>query len=659
MKQLELIEGKIKYYLFAEDRYRTVLLISIAAYIIFWSILSIGQLLTINEPVFDLALSLQRLWTIFHVPMTLNFIISNIFFDGIVFLFSPISLFNNYAILLVIQTIFLGSASIFLYGISCNYVKNNKISFILAASYLIYFPLAGVNFFSFHFQSFFIFFFIAGYYFYIKQNYKLSLFLFLISGITRYPYMFFPFLFSLVSFGDYFKNRRLTSKEVSFRGNLGFFIPFLLFSFSILFLIIGFFVSSGFSGISADVHASSTGNIVTNLATKIETLILLFLPVLFIPFLSKRWILFYLPFIVLLFFSNNIFYEYPVLFKFQYGTLIIPFIYLGLIDGIFVLVSRKGKNSDKKKLKGFSKQSIKTLSIIILILIIVFALFLEPYGPFNSQSKDNYQLGSNLSFNSTLDSQLTKIIKLIPENDTNVLFQNDLPEILPRPPDNSYGFLIAGYTHFTNISNSMIRNNSFSLHLANGSCVNSKINFVLAYLNSNTLYTGNPSMYTFLTLLYDSGIYGIVAEDMGFVLLERGFHASPIYFVPLMETFHTLEENKGLSYLFPNYNTILNSPQRGVYENKYNPISLAPGIYNITFTISVKNLPAKSMIIYGIVSPIYHNFSYLNVSNKDTIYLKVNIIIKINTFSDFVDFELSQIGGNSALTLEFLNIRQI
>ena len=366
-----------------------------------------------------------------------------------------------------------------------------------------------------------------------------------------------------------------------------------------------------------------------------------------------------MPFITLLFISNNIFYEFPVLFQFQYGTLIIPFVYLGFIDGLFMLTNRKEKSSNTKMLKRFSKQLVNVSPIIMLVMIVVFASVFEPYGPFNSRSQDNYHLGTNLSFNTTLNSQLTKIIKLIPENDTHVLFQNDLPEVLPRPLNGSYSFLLTGYTHFTNISNSMIRGNHFSLYLANGTVVNSKINFVLAYLNSVTLYTGNPSMYTFLTLLYDSGIYGIAAEDMGFVLLERGFHAPPIYFLPLKETFHTLDESNGLSDLFPNYNTILNNPQEGIYENRYNPISLAPGVYNITFTISGKNLTANSEIIYGIISPEYRYFSYLNVSNQDTIYLKLSIIIKLDTFNDFMNFELNKIGGNSALTLELLNVRQV
>ena len=410
MKQLKLVKGEIKYYLFTEDRYRFALLICIAAYIIFWSIVSIGQLLTINEPVLDLGISLERFWIIFHIPITLNFIIYNIFFDGVVFILSPISLFNNYALLLVFETIFIGLPSMFLYGISNNYLKNNKISFIIAASYLIYFPLAGVNFFSFHFQSFFIFFFIAGYYFYIKQNYKLSLILFLLSGTTRYPYMIFPFLFSLFSFFDYFRNRKLISKGISPRENLAFIIPLFLFSFSLFFLVIGYFVFSGVSGLSVDTHFSFTGSITADLARKFETLILLFLPLLFIPLLSKRWFVFYMPFITLLFISNNIFYEFPVLFQFQYGTLIIPFVYLGFIDGLFMLTNRKEKSSNTKMLKRFSKQLVNVSPIIMLVMIVVFASVFEPYGPFNSRSQDNYHLGTNLSFNTTLNSQLTKII---------------------------------------------------------------------------------------------------------------------------------------------------------------------------------------------------------------------------------------------------------
>lgn len=657
--QLKFIEEKIKDFLFVEDRYRIFLLICIVGYIICWSLISLGQLLLINEPVFDLGLSLERLWTIFHMPMTVDYVTYNIFFDGIVFLFSPISLFNNYTILLILQTLFIGITSIFLYGIAKQYLKESKISFIIASSYLIYFPLAGVNFFSFHFQTFFISFFIAGYYFYVKEKYKLSLILFIISGLTRYPYMLFPLLFSLLALSDYHKNIRTFTNKVSTGKNRTLIFSILLLSVSVAFIVAGYFMTSAGSGLSADIHINPSGSFITNLTIKLETLILLFLPFIFIPLLSKRWFLFYVPFIALLFISNNIFYEYPVLFQFQYGTLIIPFLYLGLIDGFFTLRGLKCKFDRPKKRLKVSQKLHKILPTTVLILVVVFALVFEPYGPFNSLSQDNYRLGSNLSFNTTLYSQLTKIVKLIPENNTHVLFQNDLPEVLPRPSNASYGFLIAGYTDFTNVSDRMIHNNSFSLYLANGTIVNSKIDFVLAYLNSVTLYTGDPSMYTFLTALYGSGIYGIVAEDMGFVLLERGFTGPPTYFVPLKETFQILSQNIELPNLFPNYNVLLNSPQKGVYENMYDPISLAPGIYDINFTINAKNIPPNSMIAFGMVSPESHYLFYLNVSNGDAAYFKVSMIINLSTFNGFVNFELSLNDSNSVPTLELLQVTQV
>ena len=659
LQHLEIIGEKIKDFLSVKDRYWIFLLICIVIYTICWSLISVGQLLTINEPVYDLGIAYERLWVIFNSQMNLGYITYNIFFDGIVFLFSPLSLLNSYIFLLVFQTLFIGCTSAFLFGIAKEYLKKSKTSFIVASSYLIFFPLAGVNYFSFHFQAFFAFFFIAAYYFYVKGNYKFSLILFILSGLTRYPYMVFPLLFSVIAIMEHHKNKKLSTIFTKPGKDRTFIFSILLLFVSVIFILVGYFMSSGISGIYADSHIIPSGNFATNLPIKLETLCLLFSPLLFIPLLSKRWIVFYLPFIALLFVSNNIFYEYPVLFQFQYSMLIIPFLYLGLIDGFLILTEATFCAKKTKKGIRFLKKSYGILLTAILVSIVFFAIVFQPYGPLNSYSPDNYKIATDLSFNTTEYCQLTKIVKLIPQNDTSVLFQNDLPEMLPRISNASYGFLIAGYTHFTNINNSIIDSNSFPLYLANGTLVNSKINFVLAYLKSDTLYTGNPSMSTFLIKLYGSGDYGIVAEDMGFILLERGFRGSPIYFEPLNETFHLSTQNTYLSDLFPNYNVILNNPQHGIYDSKYDPISLAPGTYNITFTISAKNLSQRSMIIYGLVSPIFHDFSYFNVSSEGTFYLEKSMTINLTAFNDFISFQLGQIGGNAMLTLDYLTIKQV
>ena len=105
--------------------------------------------------------------------------------------------------MLVIQEIFLGLPAIVIYLIAQTHIKDKTSSLLISLSYLLYFPLAGVNYYDFHFQAFFMLFFLLGYFTFIKGKYIYSSIFFFLSGTVRFPYMVFPILFFLLLLGSH------------------------------------------------------------------------------------------------------------------------------------------------------------------------------------------------------------------------------------------------------------------------------------------------------------------------------------------------------------------------------------------------------------------------------------------------------------------------
>ena len=135
-----------------------ILLSGISTYSIAWSYISIERYYSLGAYVYDSGLEFQRMWDVFHTQWTLYSFIKYFSYSGDTFLFSPLIFFKSYEALYIVQSIFLAIPAIPLYLISRNKNLGNYKSLLIALAYLLYFPLSGMNFFDFHFQSFFIFF---------------------------------------------------------------------------------------------------------------------------------------------------------------------------------------------------------------------------------------------------------------------------------------------------------------------------------------------------------------------------------------------------------------------------------------------------------------------------------------------------------------------
>nr|MDG6930847.1 DUF2079 domain-containing protein [Nitrososphaerota archaeon] len=508
--------------------YRIVLAAMFSAYTAAWSYISLLRFYSLNAFVLDLGVSMQFAW---YAAENLGAFLYVLAYKGIVYFLLPLFLTKNYPAVLVFQSAFIGLAVFPLFGIARHYLHDDVSALLISASYLVYFPLAGVNWFDFHYQALFPTLFLLGYYFYVKGRYGISLAFMMISALTHYPYTVFPLMFALMSL--FYKNRK-TWYSLSLMAFTGFI-------FALNFALLGFY------GATVGAYGIAGAGTAAPFATDALTMILLLLPLLFLPLLSK-WSIFLLPFIALIAITNYSIYRYPLLFMYQYPALFAAFVFLGAIDAIRLFRGRE-----------------RAISALLIISVSAFAIAYEPYSPLNQATSLNYSiLGysmQSMSINWQRYNGLIKVLSLIPPG-ASVLAQNNMPEIYP--------------------SNDTVYDSSFD------NAVNRSVRYVVADPLSFS-YNQGPGMGSQFAELWGSGNYGLLAEADGIILLERNYSGSIEYYQPLSMNYTA----KQLS--ITGYAKLVNGTieASNVSNEKlwYGPwTSVVPGLYMITFYLRGYNM---------------------------------------------------------------------
>lgn len=593
--------------------YDLLLVIAVFVYIFFWSIIDILQLYSLKDGVFDSGIiSLTMNSIIFE--HTVKYIQYMIGFSLLRIIFSPLILIDGITGMLVIQEIFLALPAIVIYKIF-NLKRNDQLSgLLLALSYLLYFPLAGINYFDFHFQSFFILFFLLGIYFLMKKQYLYSSIFLFLSGTVRYPYFIFPLilmclLLGIQMFNLRFRNRGLDKKEFQY-----YTANFFLFTF--MFIISYFLIftspyelaqSSYFSGYFHITSASILKIFLENIDNKVITVVLILAPLLFIPLRSKKWLIFLIPFLGLCFFNNYGPYVYPGAFHFQYMAAVVPFVFLGLIETVHLKETHEQDQKGSKQLIAFIKVLKRKFQarkepIAVFVAIVLFAVVFQPYSPINAYASDPFPMNI-LHPNVSVYEEYKDIVNLIPDNNPYVIYQGNLPYVDVH--DHALSCVAAFQTAYG--FNSGLTYNLYNL------TVTHTVDYALGY-TCNFAEGPQLTMCQAMNKLYATGNYGIEAYESGFILLARSYSENPIYYQPSV-----LNEIVGLKNGTHNLTQV---------SSAYT--MLIPGTYNITinsaFNSSFHNIP-----LIELESDHYkQNYSNISVSplrdgNNYTINLSLHI----------------------------------
>lgn len=592
--------------------------------------------MALHQNIYDLGIAMQRAWQVFNIKWNYLAFSQNLLNSPVVFIFSPIGLTRNYQLLLIVQSFFLGASAFPIYGIASHTISSKKASLLISLTYLLYFPLSGLNLIAFHYQMFFVFFFITGYYFFLKNKFLISLAFFLISGMSRYPYEIFPLMFSLVIiFEDKLVNRNNKKMIPTW------YISVLLFS-NLLIIILGYIII-GKGYVTSQVHINTSYNLINeltnNFQNKLITFFLIFGPLLFIPLISKRWLLFFIPGIYEVFISSSnwTYFVYPAFFKSQYISGFLPFLFLGLIDGINLLIklskANKKLNMKYAKDKFVVKKRQNNVVFFVILSTIIFATIFEPYSPLNDMTGIQFHETQMTNVNLSVYNSAVNISNLIPGNVnlSNILVQANLPMILPRPINEtapSIGPLIPGTTPFNqnNTLNNIIYN-SFPIELSNGEYYNDSITYVVADPLNSFYSFGTPSMYTFVNLMLKSGKYGILAEESGIILLERGYTGKPLIFQSyILNIQHQVQIGNEASV----GNSSIEKPYAFSMPEYIGPI--VPGNYSIEIKILSKNYNSSGNVTFYIpLSNGYSTSKTLRESNFQSILNTNNVFLSVCT----------------------------
>lgn len=645
-------------------------------YTLVWSIITVDKYFALNQPVADLGDAMQTIWSTTHNSFNSTQLLINFFQSGGPYYLFWSSNFKGLGIfLLIFQSFFLGFSAVPLYLISKKELGSSTQATFISSIFLIYFPLSGINWFAFHFQAMFIPLFFLAYYFYVKQMKKMSFILFLIAGLVKFPFILFIAMFAIIqiilSLRDNVNGRKLEAIMSKER------YLFILFILSFIIFILGYFLTIRYNlTISIYTHSSSANfNLFVSTAySKFLTLLLIFIPFAFLPLFSKKWVLLYLPFIALMFYSNSNIYVFPHIFQLQYMSMIIPFIFLGFIDSLkgFPISTPRKTIFKAKVVYGREYKPIpkrQNVIIAIFLFVILFALFFQPYGSFNSYTSDNFSYSEQVSYNLTQYNYLVSEADLIPTNNPYVLMQNNMPELLPRTLEYNNTPLTVGLVAFApdlNISNVLL--NSFPRQIIGSKWTDVKIDYALGdgytpnyFLSS---YPGSPSTLEFLKVLYSSGIYGIYAQQGDVVLLKRNFNGSPILYKPYNEYYLTNQ----FQYLLSNISYISGEPTFANVSNhaifRTAPLFFPPGIYNLSVKFrSRSNFSENNLSLSVVGSGTAGIIKSFNITSSDfktfNTMETINLSFTLNTFLKFIYFEPYVNTWKGSLSIGNLSVKEI
>ena len=639
------------------DHYYYILAVFSVIYVIVWSHLAFDRLFTFRSSVFDLGIFVQSLRLILQGNIT--YILLMLGEAPFRILISPIEIIPNLSGVLIFQTIFLSLPAIPLYAIGKNLIKDRLASFLISSSYLIFFPLAGINWFDVHGQAFFIFFFITGFYFYISKKYFLSAVFFILSGTVRFPYMVFPLLFAFLTLLENYFESRKDRKRFRFTSSQ-FLLVLIVLSFVILLLEYYLFSFSYIrpTNVAGSIHAVG-GTVFSNIDSKITTVLIFLSPFLFLPVYKPKWAIMLFPYFFLVFYTNDSSYLFPNIIISQYSSMVIPFLYLGLLE---ILRKKLNNSINVNKRECFltqikSSYVLKTAITIFLVILILATVF-QPYSPISKYSEPSYITNQEKNLKSSSFDTFESIVSLIPSNDPYVLMQNSMPEVPLRDPaiSNSYEDHVFGFPY----------NLSFP-HL-HGTWTN-RIDYVIADSNSNTFYqsgsapTNNQTMFDIIHRLYATGNYGIMAEDDGFILLKHNYTGSIIYYQPTSEQFSPAS----LAVLNQSYRNgdIITGINPHGHRIWYGPYTfLSPGQYQVTFQLSTTNNSLENNLqlwfgdfAYGVTfKQVQLTGSSFPSINK---MYNVSVNISVSNFYNGVEFAAHTAYWNGSLSIYGITVKQI
>lgn len=642
-----------------------------AIYVVVWCYITITRFDSHHALVYDLGLSMEQMWLVVHSNLSLTATLYEFLYQGFPYLTFPVALYGGFPGILVLQTIAIGGTALPIYGIAARILKDRLSAMIIALSSLIFFVASGANWYDFHFEIFFPILFLCAYYFLLRGWRRLAFALFVLVCFTRFPFGVFSLLFGLfLLFEAVVLKQDVDGMPNALARRFGLLLTLVtagLLIVTYLFALPAVLGQGQFSALLQFSQTTSTAGPPTGWLDRVLTLVIPIATLLFLPLFSRRWILFLAPYVLLLYFAGYWAFSYPYAFSFQYVYALFPFLYLSLIDGIAVGMRRGGwwrprAQSQTSTIIRPSLPSLRAISSTVLLVVVVSALFLEPYGPLNGLAPDPFGLQKALTANETYIAEFDSLSSLIPRSDPDVLIQGNMPELFPRPLAGNEP-LVPGVSLFGNFTESDVINGSFPIK-EYGKIEYVHFNYAIADLGSPQFIYGIPSMQQFVEAMYDSGAYGILGEAGGMIVLKYNYTGPIVYYRPTDASFSITSLVEYPSYRPYSGTRITSNNVSGNVALWNGPfVNLLPGSYTVSLSLETSNNSTEnSALIQALEGPraallgqgtlLGSSFAALNSPQP------VSLSFYVPGPENYVQFIVRSLHWNGSLVLSGVRLQQ-
>jgi len=650
-------------------RYISILLVIYIINVTVWSYLALFRLYHVYSAVFDLGMFAEDVWLPLHTVPTFTELVYNLFYVSIIpYLLSPLSLLGGLKIILIIQTVFIWATALPIYFISRKFKLSPVLSLIISSSYFFYFPIAGINWFDVHNQAFFPFFFVISYMFLLYGYRRTSLIFFIITTLIKWPYGIFVALFAFYELLSYLSktNRNTDNKKL--------FFTLFLFVFSASALILGYVIS--FIGVHVSVsyfHANVSSE-AGPLGSISITFIMILAPLFFLPLFSKKWILFLIPFSALIFISRNPIYLFPDIFTDQYLSMVVPFLFLGLID----VLSRRNEIDFKRTApqkrfceiytKVKTNHTTKTM-LSILVFLVLLSLVFQPWSPLEGNNGYINWYRTNPYDNFNTYTYLKEETAMIPRLNPYVLAPNNIPEVYPRPLVGGpyhIGAFVMGFPApvFSNITVKDAINNTFPYLASGGHIVYVPMDYAISTITNAVSFSksGYQSIAQIMDIMLLSGKYGIMSEANGTIAIERNYTYPPKLYVPMNRYIGVSQGSSPTANIEVGNSLIFSNVSCGS-TLWYGGTNYYPGTYNdtlhfILYPGSHGNISITAMLNGTVASEKYININNNLVKEGYNIYFN-QVINNINLNTGYYYFIIKSNGFIGKIAFQGINEREV
>jgi uncharacterized membrane protein len=663
-----------------------------AVYVAYWFTVGLDRYYSFHAAVFDLGVEMQGAWIFTQTAgwSGPGAYLEQLAYTPTRFVFSPITIGFDYPALLLFQAIALASGAVAVHAIARHHLGGHLAPFFLSLAYLVYPPLAGLTWFDFHWEVLFVPLFLFGYLFTIRRQFAPALVLLLLAGLATFPYLLVIGLFGLVLSIEALWPRLARgsgAERAKLRFGLALFIlsaAFLVYQAADLssFSLGSLLALSAFKGAA---HAATGSSPV--LSNRLLVLLVFLGPLLALPLFSPKWVILLIPFGFLVLASGCVCYAYPNILQLQYGAIAAPLVFAGGIEVLGVRrqtpkdLEPKAEPPPPRAVTGWSKlgrvpwrlpvrltpSRARTVATAIGVLAILLALFYQPYGPWNPHGPDPFPLGELRGANLTFFSEMEHLVNLIPRSAPYVLFQNDMPYALPRVLDYQQTPLVSSEIAWLNLSTWDVAENQFPLELPGGSMTNARISYLVDNPEGPLFYSSTTpgiSMYSFVRALYESGLYGVVGEASGMLLLERGYAGPVQYFVPYSQNYSARSLYSWVN-AGPSGTTIVERTNVSGGRVWWGPYALlSPGTYRATLWMRTTNLsPTNTIEVQATTNDGQDIHAETNVTGSDFSAVDqwepISFTFDLNDTSNTVEFASWNAYWSGTIAIEGATVNQI